>query len=230
VLRWVTLAMALAVFFVSPLGEQDLGGWNWLFNQRSDSQFPILPWAGYVYLGASAGAACAGGDFKALLRWLGLLAALGAVLWFFSAELKAAYPPHNFWGTNPANAAERWVLVLGVLGVFLFFEKKVPVFASTLPVRFIAVFGSSSMAAYFFHEMALFKPLPLIGFSFKKVWGGQADWPLYWVLTAAVIAWTFVCVRAMDRVYAKYDQLLQDPKRWREVLRRSGGAKPQPNG
>jgi hypothetical protein len=152
-------------------------------------------------------------------------------LQLFQGELKVMYPPHNFWGTNPANAAERWTYVLGILGAFLFFEKKVPAFAKTLPIRFIAAFGASSMAAYFFHEMLLFKPLPLVGFSFNKVWGGQVDWPLYWVLTAALIGATFVCVLLMDRVYAKYELLLNDPKKWKEILlHRSGGAKAQPNG
>lgn len=237
VLRAVTLLMALVVFSLSPFGEQDLGGWNFLFNQRTEALFPLLPWAGYVYLGASAGATAAGGDVKALVRWLLLLAGLGAALWFFQGELKAAYPPHNFWATNPANAAQRWTQVLGVLLVFLFFERKVPAFAKTLPIRFIALFGASSMAAYFFHEMLLFKPLPLLGFSFYKVWGGKVDWGLYWALTAALIACTFACVLAMDRVYARYDKVMSHPAGLRagleeqlSLLRRSGGAKPSPNG
>jgi hypothetical protein len=227
VLRWVTLALALVVFFLSPLAEGDFPGLNWLLNKRSDSQFPLAPWAGYVYLGASAGATVASSDIKGLVRWLLLLMGIGAGLWFCETPLKELYPPHNFWGTNPANAAQRWVLVLSVLLVFLFFERKVAAFARLPPIRFIAVFGASSMAAYFFHEMALFKPLPLIGFSFHKVWGGQADWALYWVLTAALIGWTFVCVLVADRLYAKYDAWLSSG---RPLLRRSGGAKAQPNG
>lgn len=223
VLRWVTLAMALAVFFAAPLFERGAAPFDWLLNKTTDSQFPLLPWAGYVYLGASAGATAAHGSLRALLRWLLGLLGLGAALWALQRPLAGLYPPHDFWVTNPANAAQRWTQVLVVVLVLFACEQRISRFATALPVRFLATFGASSMAAYFFHEMALFKPLPLIGFSFHRVWGGKVDWAQYWLLTAALIGWTFVCVLAADFLYKKVDQRLSG--RRARAPAPSGGAK-----
>jgi hypothetical protein len=77
---------------------------------------------------------------------------------------------------------------------------------TTLPVRFVEVFGASSLAGYFFHEMLLF--YRVFGFSFEARWGKSADWPQYWALVLLLVACTFVLTVATDRLYRAADQRL----------------------
>ncbi len=202
VLRWVALAGAAVVFGVSPLLEKDAWAFDWLLNSTTGAAFPILPWAGYVFLGASLGATAGLGDFWKLIRWVAFIGAIGAAMWLADGWFKAAYPPHNFWVTNPANAAQRWTVLMGVLLVLLFVEARVgEKFRKSPPVFFVTAFGSSSLAAYFFHEMLLY--YRVFGFSFHAWWGKACDWPKYWALTALLIAMTFVLVLITDRVYRR---------------------------
>src|SRR4051812_49543623 len=67
-LRWVSLALAAAVFGISPFGEQVRGPLAALANDQSGSLFPLLPWAGDVYLGAALGATFAAGGGPATPR------------------------------------------------------------------------------------------------------------------------------------------------------------------
>src|SRR5207249_1838501 len=60
---------------------------------------------------------------------------------------------------------------------------------SSAPVRFVEVFGMSSLAGYFFHEMLLF--FRIFGFSFESRWGKACSWPQYAALTALLAACTF---------------------------------------
>src|SRR2546430_151864 len=80
VLRWVALGLALLVFGLSPFAECVHGPLAALTNGSTGSVFPLMPWAGYVYLGASAGATAAAGDVRALARWIVGLLVLGIVL------------------------------------------------------------------------------------------------------------------------------------------------------
>src|SRR5438105_5305803 len=56
-LRWASLLLAAAVFGVSPLAEPLGPPWNRFLNQHGDAEFPLLPWAGSVYLGAAIASA-----------------------------------------------------------------------------------------------------------------------------------------------------------------------------
>ncbi len=206
VLRWVTLVLAAVVFGISPFFEKTPGVAAYFVNGTREAVFPLLPWAGYVYLGASAGTTGAMSGVKGLVRWLLGLAAAGAVLWFFSKELQALYPPHHFWVTNPANAAQRWTLVIGIVLVFLYLENKRPQWTQNRVFGFITVFGTSSMAAYFFHEALLYYQLFGLGFSFNAWWGGKCDWPKYWLLTAALIATTYGLVLLLEPIYRWADK------------------------
>jgi len=49
--------------------------------------------------------------------------------------------------------------------------------------------------------MLLYKQIG--GFSFDAVWGKRCDWPQYAMLTALLIACTFVLTWAMDRLYRR---------------------------
>jgi uncharacterized membrane protein len=204
-LRWVMLGLAALVFGASPLLE-DVGGWASLFlttqpgvlDASTGAAVPLLPWAGYVFLGASFGATVAMMTREAQLwRWLGLLVSAGAVLWWQDQAVKELYPPHHFWVTNPANAGQRWTLVLALVAIFRVLETRLPSVVGSGPARLAARFGGWSLSAYFFHEMLLYQRH--VGL-FTRFFRGQAGWPLYWALTALLVAMTYACCRAWDVV------------------------------
>lgn len=207
-LRWVMLLLALAIFAVAPLGEQVTGLAQLFLNnnpgvldETTGASFPLLPWAGYVFLGASFGATVGAMKHeRELWGWLGLLLGLGALLWWKDQQIAALYPPHHFWVTNPANAAQRWTYVLGLVAIFRLIERAWPASAQRPFAKWLAAFGGSSLSAYFFHEMLLFQRH--VGL-FARFFRGQADWPLFWVLVLALVAATWLCVKAWERVEPK---------------------------
>src|SRR5256885_1826443 len=167
-LSWVALALAAVVFGVSPFAEHVRGPFAALANGSTESTFPLLPWAGYVYLGASAGAVAAH-DARKLPYWIGGLLAAGALLWVASPQIAAIYPPHNFWVTNPANHAARWTQVCALLLVLFALERSGAGARAVSRIPLVELFGTSSLAGYFFHQMLLF--YRVAGFSFETVWG-----------------------------------------------------------
>jgi hypothetical protein len=70
-------------------------------------------------------------------------------------------------------------------------------------VRFLEIFGTSSLAAYFFHEMLLYYQVR--GVSLAGIAGGKCGWLGYALLTAAVIGTTAVLAALTDRVYRWVD-------------------------
>jgi uncharacterized membrane protein len=205
-LRWAALLLAAAVFAVSPYAEALGPPWDRFLNARADAVFPLLPWAGYVYLGAAVGAAAAEKGARGAALWFLLLAMLGIAVWWMTPWFAAAYPPHQFWVTNPANAARRWTQVCLLALALLGLEALIGGRKSPPPVRFIEVFGTSSLAGYFFHEMLLF--FRVFGFSFEARWGKSADWPQYWALVMLLVVCTFALTLAVDRVYRVVERRL----------------------
>lgn len=204
-LRWLMLGLAGVVFGVSPLLEP-VTGWLAIFvNTRAGiidesigSTFPLFPWAGYVFLGASFGATV--GMMKSerqLWQWLGLLWGLGAVLWLFDGAVRDAYPAHNFWVTNPANAAQRWTLVLSVIALFRLIETRFPSSPTSRLAALVGTFGAASLSGYFFHEMLLYEYHVGI---FTKLFRGWCDWVTYWPVLAALVFATWACVKVWDRI------------------------------
>ncbi|MFL5371628.1 MAG: heparan-alpha-glucosaminide N-acetyltransferase domain-containing protein [Myxococcales bacterium] len=205
VLAWVALGLAAAVFGIAPFAEHVRGPFAGLANGSNDSVFPLLPWAGYVYLGASGGAVAAH-DARKLPRWIAGLLVLGAALWVATPQLRDAYPPHQFWVTNPANHAARWTQVCVLLLALLALER-VPAAASAISkLRVVELFGTSSLAGYFFHQVLLF--FRIRGFCFEAVWGNSCGWPKYWVLVALLALATAALTYAMDRLYAIYLRII----------------------
>jgi uncharacterized membrane protein len=186
-LKWLTLGVTVLLFAVSPFAESVRGPMARLANTSAGSVFPLLPWAAYVYLGISVGAVAAAGDRRTLQRWLIGLWILSAGAWQLSPLFLRLYPPHSFWLTDPGNHGQRLVFVLPFT------------LSSALPLRWIEVFGTSSLAAYFFHQVLLF--YPILGFSFDAWWGKRCDWTGYFLRTSALIAATYLLARATDRAY-----------------------------
>jgi uncharacterized membrane protein len=204
VLAAVTFALGLGVFLASPFAEQVRGPLASVFNNSGDSVFPLTPWAGYVYLGAATGAIAASRSIVATKRWLLILLGLGAALWALGPVWQGLYPPHNFFVTDPANHGRRWVWVTGLLLVLLEVETRYPgPWRESLPMRWIDLFGTSSLAGYFFHEALIY--YRVFGFSFAAVWRDACGWPKYLALLACLLALTTVLTWITDRVYRVLD-------------------------
>ncbi len=199
-LKWLSLGASVLLFAVSPLAESVRGPIARLANISTGSVFPLLPWAAYVYLGISVGAVAASADRQTLQRWLFGLWIFSAVAWQASPVFLRLYPPHAFWVTDPGNHGQRLAFLLPFTLLLMQLEARIPRrLSSALPVRWIEVFGTSSLAAYFYHQVLLF--YPVFGFSFEAWWGKRCDWTGYSVRTSALIAATFFLARATDRAY-----------------------------
>jgi uncharacterized membrane protein len=202
-LQLAALLLAALAFGAAPLAEQVQGPLAGFLNAKTGAVFPLLPWSGYVYLGAAIGAAAATGGSRAVATWLAALAAVGVLLWALTPQIAAAYPPHEFWVTDPANHARRWTQVC-LFALLLLGLERLARGAGPWPVRFVEVFGTSSLAGYFLHEMLLF--YRFAGFSFEAVWGNRCSWSLYWPVLALLIAATFALTVLVDRVYRRVDR------------------------
>ncbi|MBL8935823.1 MAG: DUF1624 domain-containing protein [Archangium sp.] len=213
VLRWVMLGLAALVFGAAPLLENVDGVASIFVNTRAGAiddtlgtTFPLFPWAGYVFLGASFGATVGMmKDERQLWRWLALLWSLGVALWATDGFWRSVYPAHNFWVTNPANAAQRWTLVLSVVALFRLVEVRWPSSPKSKLAALVGTFGASSLSAYFFHEMLLYEWHVGI---FTKLFREKCDWVTYWPVLAALILCTWLCVKAWERVDPKLRALV----------------------
>lgn len=203
-------AMGLGIIAGTPaVWATSTGLANQLFtNNRTDigSPFPLFPWAGYVFLGGALGALAGKYSPRALAVAVVALGAVGAALWYGAVQAMgvSSWP---WWAA--ANHAQRVVVVSGLILAMLAAERFLPESARRgRGVRFFEVFGTSSLAAYFGHEVMLYKNV--FGVCFNTLWGKSAGWPLYWTLTASLVALTFAFTWAVAQVY----------DHWREWLRR----------
>jgi uncharacterized membrane protein len=182
------LSASLVLFGISPLLETPPAPWGRLLSHRSDSLFPLLPWAAYVFLGATAGVVAA--RWPSLLgRWLLSLFALSAVAWSLYGSLARAYPPHDYWVTNPANAGQRLTCVLGLALALWWWERHQP--QPSLSLRLFTFLGTASLAAYFWHEMLLFlgptslerlvKPVTLLQYPLVVLTAWAGTFGLVWL-------------------------------------------------
>ena len=211
------LVVAAALFFVAPFADGYQGALQDWVNKSGPhhSVFPLLPWSGWVYLGGAAGAVAGSSDLRSVRRFLLALVAVSVGVWLLQPVWLAIYPPHAFWVTDPANSAQRCVMVMLVLLTLSLVEARAAAsFRASAPVRFVELFGTSSLAAYFWHEMLLYYQVR--GVSLAGIAGGKCGWLGYALLTTAVIATTAALAAITDRVY-----------RWVDGSRRTIAPKPR---
>lgn len=211
VLAGVAFLLAMAVFAVAPYGELVTGPWATLTNKSSFAPFPLLPWLGFGWLGAFAGTMAGAWGRAGLAKALVGLVVLGAVGAFAGDFLYSLYPPHRFFVANPSNSGARFAWVCAVLLGLMWLEARVPAGAAPSRLRrFVEVFGTSSLSAYFFHEMLLFYRTAGV-FSFQRFWGDKCDWPMFWLLLAVLIGLTYLLCIATDRVERVVRPALRGP-------------------
>lgn len=202
-----SLSVACAIFFLSPYAEHVTGSVATQLLKREgpwSTVFPLVPWSGYIFLGAALGALLGTGDTHRV-RWvLVALIVSGIVTFLLSPVWLAVYPTHEFWVTDPSNSGQRWATVaLLILGLMALESRMPERWRDSAPMRFVDLFGTSSLAAYFFHEMLLFYQVR--GISLDVLFGKRCGWWGYAGLTVLVIAATAVLTALTDRVYVALD-------------------------
>jgi len=207
VLAAVSLAAAAAIFLASPYAEQVQGSWARQLLVRGgpwSTVFPLLPWSGYVFLGAALGALLGADEIRRARQLLVGMVAVGVLTALLAPVWLRLYPPHEFWVTDPSNSAQRWAVVAVLILVLMALEARLPErWRTSAPVRFVDLFGTSSLAAYFFHEMLLFYQVR--GVSLGGRFGGRCGVWGTAGLTALVIAGTAVLAWLTDKVYRALD-------------------------
>ena len=202
-----SLLAAVVLFLVAPFADGVRGPLQDLFNKDGPhhSVFPLLPWAGWAFLGGAVGATAGAGAAAQVRRlvvgiWLGSAAAFALKpLWL------ALYPPHAFWVTDPANTGARGIAVMALLLLLLAVEARAPAGARRSPlVWLVELFGTSSLAAYFFHEMLIYHEVR--GVSLARLAGGRCGWAGFAAFVVALIAATAALAWLTDRVYRRLDR------------------------
>jgi uncharacterized membrane protein len=206
-LTLASLAVALALFLISPYADGVTGPFQDLLNKTGPrhSVFPLLPWAGWAFMGGAAGATAARGTAAQVRRLALAIGAGSVVLWLLRPVWLAVYPPHAFWVTDPANTGARGISVMALLLLLLFLEARAPAGARRSPaVWLLELFGTSSLAAYFWHEMLIYYEVR--GVSLVRVAGGRCGWAGFAGWVAVLIAATALLSWATDRVYRRIDR------------------------
>lgn len=221
VLRATALVLGLVIFGLAPLGESLEGPWAQALNTTTGSVFPLLPWMGYVWLGVYAGAVAAQRGLGGLARALLFLGVLGFVGMCCARPLLALYPWHQFYVTNPSNAADRWMWTCIVLLLLVGLERWLP--SERRPSwarRFVETFGGSSLSAYFFHQGLLY--FHVFGLCFEVLWGRRCGWGQYALLTVLLLVMTYGLCLGLDRVQ---EALRRGTRLLGEALREGLGTK-----
>jgi uncharacterized membrane protein len=202
-----SLLIALGLFLVSPFADGVTGPLQDLFNKTGPrhSVFPLFPWAGWAFLGGAAGATAARGTAGQVRRIALGIGAGSAIAWVLRPVWLAAYPPHAFWVTDPANTGARGIAVMTILLVLLAIEARAPAGARrSAAVRVLELFGTSSLAAYFWHEMLIYYEIR--GVSLVRLAGGRCGWAGFAGLVVLLVAATAVLAWLTDRVYRRLDR------------------------
>lgn len=207
------LACAALVFGASPWTETLRGGGAvHLLNGSTGSPFPLVPWAGYGFLGACLGSVAAVPEKG--IRW-----ARWGFAGMFVAGLALAHaaPALDRLYDSPAwiltNSGERiWkvaaialaLLALESLGQARGWAMKNP---ATWTLEF---YGTSSLSAYAFHLFMLYGRVK--GFSLSARFHGALGWAGFWFATVLIIVATGVVCRAWDVVDRRLPWKAKKPK------------------
>ena len=196
----VFVVISFTLFTAAPFTEQVGAPFNFVLNVGGGSPFPLMPWCAYVFLGAACGLITA--QQKSLNWFLLAVSAIGFSLFALRPVLEWVYPEHDFWVTNIASCGHRWGRVLALALVFRWLEVRAAPTWSATPIRGLEFFSSSSLAAYFVHQMLLFAPGPL---SFSNLGRDRLSWTemamavVLLISLTAIVIWLYEFVQKARR-------------------------------
>jgi uncharacterized membrane protein len=156
------VALSLVVIFSSPyLYDTNLDRFipepvgNY-FSAAHRSQFPLLPWMGFVLCGGITSQLLVwwkekNSESKIFKRFIGFgfaLVVISVVIDFLPIQL---YPEHNYWRSNPAFFFIRLGIVLIVLSTLWFWEQ-----LGSSKSSLVSITGAESLVAYSGHLLVIY--------------------------------------------------------------------------
>lgn len=210
VLSALAFFIAVGLFLLTPYGDTVTGLGADLLNRNGPHQalFPLLPWAGYIFLGAAVGALAAGASLRRIQAVLAGIASLGALLSFLSPYFTAIYPSRLAHVSSPGNHGQRILVVALVLMALLFLESRLSERGrKSLGMRFVELLGMNSLAGYFFHEMLIYYQIR--GISLAGLAKDKLGWGLYLVSWMGLVLVTTLILKGVEWVYPRYEALLR---------------------
>lgn len=206
VLSVSALLIALAIFLAVPYGASVTGPWADVVNSRGPHQslFPLLPWAGYVFLGASVGALAVGASVPRLLAVLVGIAGIGWVFPWLASFVMEVFPPAVAYRGN--HGQRIFIVALVLMGLLLLESWLSERWRQGLAARFVETLGMSSLAGYFFHEMLLFGQF--WGISLAGSARDKLGWGLFGVSWVGLVVATTLLIKAVEWLYPRYEALL----------------------
>lgn len=154
------------------------------FVGTAGSPFPLLPWSGYIFLGAALGTAYATfGQWS--MRVLRYAIPFGLMLLLAGVSLEhvshAVYGDANFWPTTPHLFLTRVGFVVTLVGLASMAERFVPIKAST--ARSLA---EESLVVYFVHVALLYGSMWNVGV--KQYVGGTMSFAHAYLFVIALVS------------------------------------------
>ncbi|MCX6139130.1 MAG: heparan-alpha-glucosaminide N-acetyltransferase domain-containing protein [Ignavibacteriales bacterium] len=157
------------------------------FSAARGAQFPLFPWAGFVFCGAVAGFGAIVWRSKeqesAFFRNVLIGGVAMIVLCLVGTSLPFdIYPPHNFWRASPLFFGIRLGIVMALLATLWYWEQ-----TAKSRKSIVSVAGSESLVVYAFHLLAIYG-LFFDHKSLSYMIGRTCDIPAVIGMTAALIA------------------------------------------
>ncbi len=181
-------AIGAGLFIVAPHVPESL--WD-KFVVKGGSDFALVPWAGYVFLGAAVGA----------------MGSMGLTGWglagLFTLGMAFRFLPWGAWIIG--NAGERFMMFGGVaLGLYAL-EREANDRGWKLswpPFSFLELIGTSALTAYVVHVWLLYIPTPIVRWSYTVAWYGKLGWGGYWAAVVSLWAVSALVCWGWPRVTA----------------------------
>ncbi|MEY4508466.1 MAG: hypothetical protein RLZZ450_588 [Pseudomonadota bacterium] len=202
-------ALALAVFFLAPAAERASGHGavslvNGLLGHAQGSQFPLLPWSGYVFAGVVLGAVAlpSRGATPTWRRVAGLLASAGAIgVASVGAHVVLPLVSHVRTSSTPWFVLEKLAVIALVLAVLALLTHSM----RALP-RPLIILGSETLVLFVFHLQVIYGGHWALAHRFGRA--------LAWPEALSVALFNIVLTTLFGLAYHALKQRLSKRPKW----------------
>ncbi|MBU3679513.1 MAG: DUF1624 domain-containing protein [Candidatus Kapabacteria bacterium] len=175
---------------------------SWSIPRDGISQFPLLPWSGYLFAGAAiTGWFMQTESKERLARLFIIIGLIGPIILFIGKGLSIPMPWDAIWWRSPGGLLFRVCATLLLLGSLYFLEQRI---TSTRVGRLLVTLGNESLFMYISHLLLVYGSLvPWLDQMIGTHHFGPSTTLLMWlvvcvIFTSLMFAWRWVKTERPD--------------------------------